>query len=234
TIVGNFDPVEVHKNVKPIFLKFTKCETCIPPIYAASFSMPLDNVTVTEIELPENVQNGYIALGYRFPKTANDAVKRAANSVFFQLLFNWSKSGILKNETVGKNLADDILVSSFNNSPFANYIYVLLKVPAKKINDCRDAIKGFLSSVNQLKIDVKEIERAAKSFQSQMVLFERTTDHARMLTMFKAWGLTLDDEALEKNFLKIREILKPEDVTKAIEENFKNYLMVIGRPQKNK
>ncbi|MBF0543153.1 MAG: insulinase family protein [Candidatus Riflebacteria bacterium] len=229
TFLGNFDPQEVEKFAKPIFSKISKSEICLPQVVTASFSIPLESTKEIELELPRNSKSGYIAYGYRFPKALGNHKMRAADAAFYHLL-TWSKNGILSKEIVGKGLADDIVAQTYNNSPYANYIYVLLRVPVNKLESCREAIRNLATSLDKIEIDEKVIEKASKMLESYMMLgFERSTDHAKFITLFKAWGVPL--KAIEEYF-KIFQVIKPEDVKQAVMENFKNYLLIVGKPAK--
>ncbi|MBU1108994.1 MAG: insulinase family protein, partial [Candidatus Riflebacteria bacterium] len=232
--VGNFDSDKTLQLVSDAFASVPKGKSAISATCPAWVGQPLDKIEVKEIKLPASSEYAYIAVGFRMKQFLNlkseEEIRTTfgANSVLSHLLFS-SSNAIIAQE-LKKIEAHRGLWGIYRTNQLFSIFTFFAAVPIDKVDEARQAIERVVKQIPELKVSSEDIQAAGRKLKSFFNrALERSDAQASTLTSFLWNGLQVD---FLEVILGIYSSVTVEDVQKAASNNFKNYLILIARPDK--
>lgn len=232
--VGNFDSDQTLKLLARTFAAIPKGKSAVKATCPTWVGQPLDKIEVKEIKLPANSENAYIGIGFRmkqFLNLKNQEELRSsfgANSVLGHLLFS-SNNAILSQELKKIDAYRGLWGIHRTNQLFSVFAFYAA-VPVDKVDEARKTIERVVSQIPELKISRENIVAAGQKLKSWFNrALERSDAQASTLASFLWNGLPID---FFQEILAVYSLITVDDVKKSAGNNFKNYLLLIARPEK--
>ena len=230
--VGNFDNDKTLEMIGNAFADFPSGKgiaTSECPLWVGN---PLEKTEVKEIKLPAGGDLAHIAVGFRMKqflslKTQEELCSSfGANSVLSHLLF--SSSNALIARELKKIDAFDGLWGTYRTNRLFSVFSFHARVPVAKVDAARKVIEGIVNGIPQMAVSSDDIKAAGQKMRSYFNrALERSDAQSATLATFLWNGLQAD---FIEEILGIYDSVTTEHVGKAARENFKTYLMIIGRP----
>ncbi|NLF97862.1 MAG: insulinase family protein [Candidatus Riflebacteria bacterium] len=232
--VGNFDNEQTLKLVASAFAALPKGKSAIKATCPIWVGQPLEKIEVREVKLPANSEYAYIGVGFRmkpFLNLSNQEDIRTtfgANSVMSHLLFASNNALIL--QELKKIDANRGLSGIYRANQLFSIFTFYAAVPVEKLDEARQTIERVVAQIPELKVSHEDIQAAGRKLKSWFNrALERSDAQAATLAGFLWNGLRVD--YLEE-ILGVYGQVTIEDVKQSAGSNFKNYLLLIARPEK--
>ncbi len=232
--VGNFDTDATLKLLAQTFASTPKGKSAIKATCPAWVGQPLEKIEVKEIKLPAGSEYAYIAVGFRMKPFLNLSKQEelrtsfGANSVLSHLLFV-SNNALIAQE-LKKVDAHRGLWGVYRANQLFSVFAFYAAVPVEKVDEARQAIERVVAQIPELKISREDIQAAGQKLKSYFNrALERSDAQATTLTSYLWNGLPVD---FLEEILGVYSQVTVEDVKKSASSDFKNYLMLIARPEK--
>lgn len=233
-VVGNFDSDKTLQLVAKAFAALPQGKSSIKATCPAWVGQPLDKIEVKEVKLPANSEYAYIGVGFRMKQFLNLTTKEdirgsfGANSVLSHLLFS-SSNAIIAQE-LKKIDAHRGLWGVYRTNQLFSIFSFYAAVPVEKVDEARKAIERVVAQIPELKVSPEDIQAAGKKMKSWFNrALERSDAQAATLASFLWNGLQVD---FLEEILGVYSSVTIDDVKKSAGSNFKNYLLLIARPEK--
>ncbi len=232
--VGNFDSDQTLKLLAKTFASTPKGKSAIKTTCPIWVGQPLEKIEIREVKLPANSEYAYIGIGFRmkpFLTLKNQEEIRAtfgANSVLSHLLF--ASNNALIAQELKKIDAHRGLWGVYRSNQLFSVFAFYAAVPVEKIDEARQTIERVVAQIPELKVSREDIQAAGQKLKSWFNrTLERSDAQAATLASFLWNGLQVD---FLEEILGVYSLITVEDVKKSADSNFKNYLLLIARPEK--
>ncbi|PKL45846.1 MAG: hypothetical protein CVV41_02245 [Candidatus Riflebacteria bacterium HGW-Riflebacteria-1] len=232
--VGNFDSDKTLQLVTKAFAALPKGKSSIKATCPPWVGQPLEKIEVKEVKLPASSEYAYIAVGFRMQQflnlTSKDEIRGTfgANSVLSHLLFS-SKNAIIAEELKKIDAYRGLWGIYRTNQLFSVFTF-FAAVPVEKIDEARKTIERVVAQIPELKVSPEDIQAAGKKMKSWFNrALERSDAQAATLASFLWNGLQVD---FLEEILGVYSSVTIDDVKKSAGSHFKNYLLLIARPEK--
>ncbi len=232
--VGNFDSEQTLKLIAGTFASAPKGKSAIKATCPVWVGQPLEKTEVREVKLPAGSEYAYIGVGFRMKPFLNltnqDELRTSfgANSVLSHLLFASNNALIL--QELKKIDAHRGLSGVYRANQLFSVFAFYAAVPVDKVDEARQTIERVVAQIPELKVSSEDIQAAGKKLKSWFNrALERSDAQATTLAGFLWNGLQVD---FLEEILGVYSQVTIEDVKKSAGSNFKNYLLLIARPEK--
>lgn len=234
TAVGNFSPDKVTEVLAEAFRDIPPGKAINRSQCPAWVAKPLEKTSVEKIQVPAGNENAFVSVAFRmkpFLLIDNKEELRTnfgANLVISHVLFS-SSNAILAQE-LKKIDAFRGLIGNYHTSQTHAIFFFFAEVPKDKVEQVKTLVEKIVAGIPQLNISRDNITAAGMNLRALFNrMLEKSDVQAAILSNFLANGLK--EDFLEE-ILGIYSSVTIEDVKKAAAENFNNYFMLIGEPEK--
>jgi predicted Zn-dependent peptidase len=231
--VGNFDSDQTLKLLSDTFAATPKGKSVIKATCPIWVGQPLEKIEVREVKLPASSEHAYISVGFRMKPFLNlknqEEIRTTfgANSVLSHLLFASNNALIL--QELKKIDAYRGLSGVYRTNQLFSVFAFYAAVPVEKVDEARQTIERVIAQIPELKVSREDIHAAGQKLKSWFNrALERSDAQAATLAGFLWNGLQID---FLEEILGVYGQVAVEDVKKSAGSNFKNYLLLIGRPE---
>lgn len=232
--VGNFDSDQTLKQLASAFSAAPTGKSAIKATCPVWVAQPLEKVEVREVKLPASSEYAYIGVGFRmkpFLNLKNNEEIRTtfgANSVLSHLLFASNNALIV--QELKKIDAQRGLWGVYRANQLFSVFAFYAAVPVEKVDEARQTIERVVAQIPELKVSNEDIQAAGKKLKSWFNrALERSDAQASTLAGFLWNGLQVD---FLEEILGVYSQVTVENVKQSAGSNFKNYLLLIARPEK--
>ncbi|KAF1082074.1 MAG: hypothetical protein GQF41_1714 [Candidatus Rifleibacterium amylolyticum] len=232
--VGNFDSDQTLKLVSETFAAAPKGKSAIKATCPTWVAQPLEKIEVREVQLPASSEYAYIGVGFRMKPFLNlnnqDEIRTTfgANSVLSHLLF--ASNNALISQELKKIDAQRGLWGVYRANQLFSVFAFYAAVPVEKVDEARKTIERVVAQIPELNVSREDIQAAGKKLKSWFNrALERSDAQAATLAGFLWNGLKVD---FLEEILGVYSQITVDDVKKSAGSNFKNYLLLIARPEK--
>lgn len=232
--VGNFDEEKIMQELVAAFDTLPAGKINLKSQCPPWVAKPLSKTSVETIALEGLKDNAVILTAFRMKPflliNQKDGLRAdfGANLAIGHVLFS-SKNALLAEKLKEIDAYRGLEVQYLTNHTYALFFFKV-KVPVEKLKQARKVVEQMLGNIPQLNISKENIVAAGLSLRSEFNRRLQKSDvQASMLASYMYNGLK---ENFLNEMLGVYSSLGIEDVKKAAANNFKNYYMLIGVPEK--